>query len=114
MPSATRIATGNSVDYTPGAAVAAGDVVVLGSRVLVAVKLIAASALGALASTGAFRFPKGILSGDAIAVGVVVYWDAGNEVITTNAAGGTNKQAGYTRLAAAAADATVDVDLQSA
>ena len=49
---------GSSIDYTPGAAVAAGDVVVQGDLVGVAKLDIPANVLGALAVTGVFDFPK--------------------------------------------------------
>ena len=111
-PLVTYRQTGESIDYTPVAAVTGGDVVVLGSIVAVAKRDIAASALGAVAIKGVFRFPKGTGSADALAVGTKVYWDATNEVVTSTA--GSNKCAGYTVLAAADADETVDVDLARA
>ena len=49
---------GNAIDYTPGADVSAGDVVVQGDLVGVAKRDISANTLGALAVAGVFDFPK--------------------------------------------------------
>lgn len=106
---ATFRQTGESIDYTPGSAVTGGDVVVIGDIVAVAKRDIAANVLGAVAIKGVFRFPKATGSSSALAAGTKVYWDAGNEVITSTS--GANKVAGYV-VAAASDDAeTVDVDL---
>jgi predicted RecA/RadA family phage recombinase len=74
------------VDWTPGAAVAAGEVVVVGNTPMVAHAAIPASTLGALASHGGVY--QG-LSGGAIGVGVLVYWDNAANRVTTTAAGNT-------------------------
>ena len=103
------VSEGNYIDYTPGSAVTAGDVVVLGSVVAVATHDIAASALGAVAVEGVFDFPKATTSGSAIAVGLLVYWDASGGVITTTA--GSNKKAGYTVETSADADTYQKVKL---
>jgi len=66
---------GNSIDYTPGADVAAGDVVVQGDLVGVAKLDIPANTLGALAVAGVFDFPKATGVGTAITAGAKVYWD---------------------------------------
>lgn len=66
---------GNSIDYTPTADVTAGDVVIQNDLVGVAKLDIPAGALGALAVTGVFDFPKATGAGTAIAAGVKVYWD---------------------------------------
>ena len=100
---------GDAIDYTPSSAVTGGDVVVLGTLVGVAKKDIAANALGALHVKGVFAFPKDASSGGAIAVGVDLYWDATNEIMTETSAG--NTLAGKSVLAAAAADTTVRVRL---
>lgn len=109
---ATYVAPGAAIDYTPGTAVAAGDVVVVGSIVGVATRDIAANALGALAIKGVFRVAKATTSVSAIAAGAKLYWDAGNEVATTVAS--THKVLGYAVAAASATDDTVDVDLARA
>jgi len=110
---ATIIQEGRFQDHTPAADVAAGDVVVVGGRVYVAPEAISADVLGAVMARGVARFPKDTGSGTAIAGGTLVYWDAGNEVITTTA--GANTQAGYTVPDGASDDDdTVDVELQPA
>ncbi len=101
---------GAQMPYTPGSAVAAGDVVVIGEIVAVAPRVIEASVLGSVTIEGVMTFPKATLSTSAIAQGVKVYWDASGEVITTTAS--TNKVAGVAHEAAAAADATVNVKLE--
>jgi len=100
---ATFIQDGDAVDYSPGADVAAGEVVVQGDLVGVAKTPIAAGTLGALATRGVFDFPKA--GGGAIASGAVLYWDSSGGVATTTASG--NKRIGKAVAAAAAADTTV-------
>lgn len=91
---------GESIDYTPTADVAAGDVVVQGELVGVARLDIKANTLGALAAQGVFDFPKATGGATAIAAGAVLYWDATNEVATTNSASGANKLIGKSVAAA--------------
>ena len=98
-----------SVDYTPGSNVTAGDVVVQGDLVGVAKLDIAAGRLGALAVEGVFDFPKSTAGGSAIAVGTTVYWNAGAQQATATSAG--NKLLGKTIKAAVDADTTVRVRL---
>jgi predicted RecA/RadA family phage recombinase len=105
MALAVFVHDGSAIDYTPSAAVAAGDVVVQGELVGVARTPIAANALGSLAAAGVFDFPKATGGGTAIDAGALVYWDETNKVATTTAAG--NKYIGKTEKAAADADATV-------
>jgi len=107
--STTFIQRGGSIDYTPVAAVSAGDVVVQGDLVGVAKLDIAAGKLGALAVTGVFDFPKATTSASAITAGAKLYWDASGEVVTTTA--DSNKTVGYAIAAAGATSATVDVKL---
>jgi predicted RecA/RadA family phage recombinase len=54
---ASYVQVGDLLDYTPAAAVAAGDVVVIGALVGVAPRAIAANAVGALAVEGVFEIP---------------------------------------------------------
>ena len=75
MATATFRHDGAAIDYTPGAAVSAGDVVVQGELIGVAKLDIAANALGALAVQGVFDFPKATGVGTAITVGSRVYGD---------------------------------------
>ena len=98
-----------SVDYTPGTDLAAGDVVVQGDLVGVAKVDCPAGRLGALAVEGVFDFPKSTAGGSAIATGTVVYWDATAKQATATSTG--NKQLGRTTLAAVDADTTVRVRL---
>lgn len=109
MPTATFIQEGSAIDYTPGADVAAGDVVVQGDLVGITRLAIKANVLGALAVTGVFEVPKATGGGTALGVGTIVYWDAVNIRATTTAAG--NKQLGKVVKAAADADAKVRVRL---
>ena len=106
---ATFIQDGDSLDYTPGADVAAGAVVVQGDLVGVAKRPIPANTLGSLAVSGVFDFPKATGASTAIGAGVNVYWNAGTQVATTTASG--NKLLGKTVRAAADADALVRVRL---
>ncbi|MFB3894640.1 MAG: DUF2190 family protein [Phycisphaerae bacterium] len=101
----------DAVDYTPSAAVGAGEVVVQGDMIGVARTPIAANALGSLAVEGIFDFPKSTAGGSGIAVGTTVYWDATNSVATATSVG--NKQLGKVTKAAADADATVRVRMDS-
>lgn len=109
MADATYRAPGNMVDYTPGADVAVGDVVVQNELVGVATKAIDSGSLGAIAVEGVFDIAKDTGSGDAISAGAKVYWDAGNEVATTTV--DSNKLIGKAVTAAAASAATVRVKL---
>lgn len=77
---------GNSVDYTPVSAVAAGDPVVIGTGVFISTQDIAASTKGALASSGVFDVKK--KAATAIAVGDTVYWDADGDPVEGTAGTG--------------------------
>jgi len=105
--SAVFIHEGNSIDHTPGADVAAGDVVVQGELVGVAKLDIPANTLGALAVAGVFDFPKATSGGSAITAGAEVYWDEAAGEATTDAAAGANKRVGRCIAAAADGDAVV-------
>lgn len=75
-----------TIDYTPNAAVTAGDVVVLGTSLVCIAKLdIAAGALGALATEGVFEVPKvtGIIS-----AGAKLYYDADGDPVGGTAGSG--------------------------
>lgn len=115
---ATVYSSGGAIDYTPGSAVTAGDVVLIGTRVCVATQDIAASALGSLATEGIFKMPK--VTG-ALSAGDAIYWDVdGNPVggdAGTGAASGTasvGNLMGSATAAAAEADEYVYVELQAA
>jgi predicted RecA/RadA family phage recombinase len=72
--SATYRSTGDRVDYTPGAAVSAGDVVVQGTLVAVATDDIAANRQGSLAVEGVFDLDKA--AGTVFTAGQDVFYDA--------------------------------------
>ena len=111
MATATYIQTGGAIDYTPGSAVSAGDVVVQEDLVGVAKLDIAANVLGALAVTGVFDFPKTAGMGEAIAAGAKVYWDVADAVAKTDDETGANKFIGKTVKVASDDDSTVRVRL---
>lgn len=104
---------GDIIDYTPVAAVVAGQVVVQGSLIGVATIPIAAAALGALEVVGVFDFAK--VTG-AITAGAPVYWNATGDPIGGTAGTGaattvstSNTFIGYATQAAASGDATTRV-----
>jgi len=105
---ARYVQKGESIDYRPSAAVAAGDVVVQGSLIGVARLDIAANTLGSFAVVGVFDVAK---AAGAIAAGAAVYWDAANHAATTATAG--NPYLGKAVLAAEAADETARVLLNA-
>ena len=104
-PTVVFVQTGVTIDYTPGSAVSAGDVVVQGNLVGVALQDIAANVKGALCIQGVFDWPKAVLSTSAITAGTRLYWDAGNEIVTETA--GSNKGRIHAVEAATAAATTV-------
>lgn len=117
MATAIFIHDGKSIDYTPGADVSAGDVVVQGDLIGIAKLDIAADTLGALAVTGVFDVPKATGGGSAITAGAKVYWNADDGIATTDEDDGGNPATVYpyvgkTILAAADGDATVRVRLE--
>ena len=96
---------GASIDYTPGSAVAAGDVVVQGDLVGVVKRPLAANEAGALDVDGVFDFAKA--TNVAYTVGTILFWDDTNNIVTLTATG--NKQLGKVVRAAATTDPTVRV-----
>lgn len=99
---------GDTIDYTPVADVAGGEVVVLGNTCFVANAPIAANKTGALHTRGIFRITK--QAGVAISIGEGVFWDDANNYANKT---GTNKYFGPAVASAGAGDATVDVSLRS-
>lgn len=82
---------GEAIDYTPNAAVTAGDVVVISDDLIgIATHDIAASVLGSLAVEGVFDVPK--VTG-AISLGDKVYWDADASPVTGDASSGAASKA---------------------
>ena len=96
----------DSWDYTPSAAKAVGDVVILGKVVGVVCRPIAASAKGSIAVRGVFTFDK--VTGGALAAGAIAYLHS-NLKVTGSAT--TTGIAGLVAVDAAAGDTTVDVSL---
>lgn len=101
------IQDGKVLDYTPGAAVPNGKMVVIGVRVGIALAAIAAGATGPLAVSDVFVYAK--LSTDVMAQGALVYYDSANDRLTTTSAG--NTLAGYAAAAAGSGATTVLVQL---
>lgn len=94
--------------YTPGSAVAEGDVVVIGDTPVIAHTDIAANTLGTVAIRGGFYIMPKASSG-AIAGRTKVWWNAGASQVTTTAS--THKAFGFTDPAGAAdGDTTVIVE----
>jgi predicted RecA/RadA family phage recombinase len=113
MMQARFVQGGHSVDYTPNAAVDAGQVVVLGSLIGVTKIPIAAGALGALALEGIFDVAK---ANEVQAKDAAVYWDedgnpyggeAGSGCLTTTSGG--NTFFGFVLAEAGATDGTARV-----
>ena len=101
------IQRGDAVDYTPGADVASGGVVVQGDMVGVAKLDIGAGKLGALAVTGVFDFPKATGESTAITAGTTLYWDEADGEAKADAEAGANKLIGKAVKAAGDDDASV-------
>lgn len=76
---------GGSIDYTPGADVLVGAVVVQADLIGVTQAPIKAGQVGSLAVTGVFDFNKAVGGGSAIPAGTLTYWDAATQNATKNA-----------------------------
>lgn len=94
---------GDKLDYTPTSAVAAGDIVVLGSLVTMADRAIAANELGAVLTNGVVTGP--CLTGVTGAQGDAIKWYAVSGIFHST----TGVNAGYLARARVAADSTVSV-----
>lgn len=102
---ASYVQDGKLLDHTPAAAVAAGEVVVLGALVGVAPRPIAANALGSVAVDGVFSLP--CASGVTGAQGSAINWYATSGVAHAS----TGVAAGKLAKARGADDTTVHVIL---
>lgn len=102
---ASYVQDGKLLDHTPAAAVAAGEVVVLGALVGVAPRPIAANALGSVAVDGVFSMP--CATGATGAQGSAINWYATSGVAHAS----TGVAAGKLAKARAADDTTVHVIL---
>lgn len=99
---------GNAINWTndTGAAVTAGTMVKIGSRVGVCAVDIANSASGAVALSGVFNsIPK--ITTDVVTVGADLYWDNTNKRLTLTAT--ANTLAGFAYAAAGNGVTTVTV-----
>lgn len=94
MPQARYVQAGEMIDFRPTAAVRAGDVVVLGERVLVAKLDMEAGRLGALATAGAFDVVKAAV---IIGAGAAIYWNPDASPVEGSALGAatTNPSDGF-------------------
>lgn len=100
MAEATFFQEGNSIDHTPGSALAAGEVVPLGGFVGIATRVIVAGELAALKIRGLWKVTK--QTGVAWTRGDVIYWDnAANQANKTSAG---NTRMGVTTIDAASGD----------
>lgn len=102
---------GESIDYTPGADVLTGAVVVQAELVGVVQGPIKANQLGSLAVSGVFDFPKALGVGSGMPAGTNAYWDAAAQNATKNAAAGANKLIGKAVKTTVDADTTVRIRL---
>ncbi len=105
---ARYIQRGESIDFTPTADVAAGDIVKLGNLVGVAKLDIKAGELGALALCGVYEIAT---NGAAIEAGAVVFVDPATGKVCAESASGAVKF-GHAVAAAAATDTLVLVRLE--
>lgn len=105
MAEAVKLTTGEMINHTPTADVAAGTVVLQGSLFGIALAAIPANRLGALAIRGVFRLPK--LTTDDVSAGAVLYWDNTNRRVTLSATG--NTRIGLAVAASPSGQATADV-----
>ena len=103
------IAKGQHFDYTASAAVASGDVVLMGDMVGVSLRALAAGETGPVRTDGVFSVPK--LSTDVMAQGAQVYWDNTGKRMTLTAT--SNAKGGKAYAAAGAGAATLLVKLNA-
>ncbi|MDT8998355.1 DUF2190 family protein [Paucibacter sp. APW11] len=98
---------GDHLDYTPGADTPSGSVILIGTKVGVALTTIKANTPGAVRVTGVWTIAK--LGTDVVAQGAALYWDNTNKRLTVTAAG--NTYAGYAAAAAGSGVTTVDIKI---
>jgi len=96
---------GEIIDYTPTAAKASNDVVVLGILLGVVCADIAANATGSLAIAGVFDLPK--KAGAAIAAGAKLTWSVADGAFIVGAGVSGDTLGGAVAVAAAASADTV-------
>lgn len=111
MAQAIKIKSDKTMDYTPEAAVSAGDVVLFGDAAAIATRDIAIGELGSLETCGTFDIVKAT---GALSAGDAVFWDVdGNPVSGTAGSGAAassgDAQLGFAVAAALSGDETVRV-----
>lgn len=106
MPNSSFINEGGTFEHTPSIDLEAGDVVVIGDLVAIAVVPIEANTVGTVTIGGQFHIAKAALD---IGQGLKVYWDDTAKNITTTV--GSNKVIGYTVKASLTADTEVPIEL---
>lgn len=84
---------GEVIDYTAGANIASGQVVLMGARIGVALKAIANGETGPMQVTGVFNIAK--LSTDNMAQGALLYWDNTNSHYDRARLANTLRQRGH-------------------
>lgn len=89
MAEALFIQEGESINYTPAAAVAAGKIVQMGGFIGIAKRPIAAGALGVLAITGVFAFAKSGSSGPTFEPGDPVFFTLATSLASRTGGSGT-------------------------
>ncbi len=102
---ADYVDSGATIDHTPSADIAAGEVLVFEDMVTVARDTIETGKQGSLAAVGTFAFRKS--AGEAIAKGKVVFWNVADQVATADDGGGAHKRIGPATAAAADGDERV-------
>jgi predicted RecA/RadA family phage recombinase len=98
---------GVSLTLPAPADVVSGDVVIVGSLIGIASETVLSGADLDIETEGVFTLPK--VSALAIAIGDLVYWDAGAKLVTKTSSG--NKLLGAAVTAAANPSGTVNVRL---
>lgn len=103
------IQEGGTLDYTntTSAAIAAGDVVVFGSKVGIAATDIPVGSTGTVKMNGVFEVLK---DENEISLGAKVYYDPTNEIVTATSNESTI-EAGYAVSTATASSSTVHIKL---
>ena len=115
---ALKYQDGQLIDYTPGSAVTAGDVVLIGTVPMIAPSDIAANAKGALDCEGVYKVPKAT---GALTAGDAIYWDVDGSPVTGTASSGAatgtatgNNLMGFAIFGAASGDDYVYTKLTAA
>lgn len=112
MPQATNIRKAGGFDYTPsGADIAAGEVVVDGERVGVAIHSIADGEPGFVSQNIVCTLPKATGGGTDFTNGTPLFWNNSSNVLSESS--GDGKLIGYANQAATTTDATAQVEIRN-